>query len=235
MDPLLLVVGLPTIVALLKEFLERRRQRERQQRVDAAEEKVIASGSDALHASIESLKSSQTDLEVRAKAISALLEASQQAIVLGNLFNLYNKQIERYQEETRSRASWSFYIALIAMSCGFAFMFWGGQRVITDPRWDHIAAGSLLAAIGGGISAFVTKTFLDVHQLSLQQLNRYFDQPVINDHILMAQRLADGLPDPSARQAAYQQVIGAVTSLVRSNLGTAQTAGSDTTRSEKAV
>ena len=45
----------------------------------------------------------------------------------------------------------------------------------------------MIAAIGGAISAYITKTFLDVHKVSLQQLNRYFAQPVINDHILMAQ------------------------------------------------
>ena len=200
-----------TILALVKELLERTRQREKQKKVDDAEEKAFSTDPEAMRVRLESI---ETSLKERTESLAAAIGANQQAILLGNLFNLYNKQIERYQEETRSRASWSFYIALVAMSCGFGFVFWGGQHVLTDPKWDHIAAGSLLAAIGGGVSAFVTKTFLEVHQLSLRQLNRYFDQPVINDHILMAQRLADALPDQTARQAAYQQVIVSVTSLI---------------------
>ena len=40
---------------------------------------------------------------------------SGQPLEIGRLFNLYDKQIERYQDETRARASWSFYIAMIAM------------------------------------------------------------------------------------------------------------------------
>ena len=71
----------------------------------------------------------------------------------------------------------------------------------------------MIAAIGGAISAYITKTFLDVHKVSLQQLNRYFAQPVINDHILMAQRLADALPNDSPKQKAYEGIIASVTAL----------------------
>ena len=80
---------------------------------------------------------------------------------------------------------------------------------------QNIAAGSAISAIGGGISAYITKTFLDVHKTSLNQLNRYFRQPVINEHILTAQRLADYLEDKPSRLKAYKSIISRVTGLIR--------------------
>ncbi|GEM_PF-5033426 len=53
----------------------------------------------------------------------------------------------------------------------------------------------------------VVSTFLRVHRLSLQQLNRYFNQPVINNHILMAQRLADACGENSVQERAYERII----------------------------
>ena len=42
----------------------------------------------------------------------------------------------------------------------------------------------------------------------------YFRQPVLNDHILMAQRLADESDDPETRKAAYAKIIDSVTALI---------------------
>jgi hypothetical protein len=50
----------------------------------------------------------------------------------------------------------------------------------------------------------------------LVQLNRYFQQPVINETILTAQRLSDLLPDPQHRSKAYQHLIQRVVALIGS-------------------
>ena len=144
------------------------------------------------------------------------IQEGQQHNVLGNLFNLYSKQIATYQLETQSRATWSFIFAILAMCAGMAFMFWGGQIVLADPNANHVAAGAAISAIGGGISAYITKTFLDVHKLSLTQLNRYFTQPVINDHIVMAQRLAEDVKDDEVRKKSYEKIVSSVTALIDS-------------------
>lgn len=133
---------------------------------------------------------------------------------LNDLFKLYSRQIESYQEQTRSRASSSFMFAIIAMFAGIIFIFWGFSYMVNNPSLDASLAGSAISTIGGAISAYITKTFLAVHQLSIQQLNRYFRQPVINDHIVMAQRLADQLEDPLAKKQAYEAIINQVVSLI---------------------
>jgi len=139
------------------------------------------------------------------------------AIAMGRLFNLYSKQIEKYQQETRTRASWSFVFAIISMFLGMAFVFWGGTFILSDTGTDKVAAGAAISAIGGGISAYITKTFLDVHKLSLTQLNKYFKQPVINDNILMAQRLADDVDDTEVRKESYKNIIDSITGLIVEN------------------
>jgi ABC-type multidrug transport system fused ATPase/permease subunit len=119
---------------------------------------------------------------------------------VGRLFNLYNKQIEKYQRETQSRASYSFLLAVLSMIAGLGILVWGGWTIVHDP--NLVASGSVIAAIGGAMSAYITKTFLDVHKLSLRQLNHYFKQPVLNSHILTAQRLTDLLEDKDAKKKA---------------------------------
>ena len=117
-------------------------------------------------------------------------EKNEQIFNQRRLFNLYSKQIEKYQQQIRSRAAISFMFAIFSMIAGLGFVIWGGTVLLTAKETIVIAAGGILAAIGGGVGGYITKTFLDVHKLSLNQLNRYFKQPVINDHILMAQRMA---------------------------------------------
>jgi hypothetical protein len=102
------------------------------------------------------------------------------------------------------------------MCAGMGFMFWGGSFILAAPNANHVAAGAAISAIGGGISAYITTTFLDVHKLSLTQLNRYFTQPVINDHIVMAQRLAEDVKDDEVRKKSYEKIVTSITALIDS-------------------
>ena len=130
---------------------------------------------------------------------------------------LNNKQIEQFQKETRSRASWSFYTALIAMFCGFGFIFWGGYYILATP-----VAGTAVAGIGGAISAFITKTFLGIHRLSLQQLDHYFKKTLINTYVLMAEHLANNIPNSPVRQKSYKAIIQSLLSLIENESNNGQ-------------
>ena len=67
-------------------------------------------------------------------------------LVLGRLINLYSKQIEKYQQETRARASWSFMFAIASMFFGMGLVFWGGAYVLSESGADHVAAGGTISA-----------------------------------------------------------------------------------------
>ena len=163
--------------------------------------------------SITSREANKKVQEAEKKAYE-LSPESKDGIKIERLFDLYSKQIEKYQQETRTRATFSFFFAILSMSAGMGFMFWGGSFILADPSANHVAAGAAISAIGGGISAYITTTFLDVHKLSLNQLNRYFTQPVINDHIVMAQRLAEDVKDDEVRKKSYEKIVSSITALI---------------------
>ena len=148
------------------------------------------------------------------KRSNRLIEESRTSLEMAGLSNLYSTQIQKYQQQTRSRATWSFLFAILAMSAGLAFVFWGGTIILRGTDAIQLAAGGTISAIGGGVSAFIVKTFLDVHRMSLDQLNHYFRQPVINDHILMAQRLAEEVGDDASRKKAYELIIPSISHLI---------------------
>ncbi len=202
------------IVGAISQFLDRRRNKQSSEAVREAEKRAYLDIPEELEAKIRKLADSQEGLEERTGEIAKLLAESREAVSVGRLFNLYSKQIEQYQQETRSRASWSFAFAIVAMVAGFAFVVWGGTVLLTASEPIALAAGGLLSSVGGAVSGFIAKTFLDVHRLSLTQLNRYFQQPVINDHILMAQRLAEDAADEETRRKAYGSIIASVTGLI---------------------
>ncbi|WP_417912232.1 TRADD-N-associated membrane domain-containing protein [Candidatus Electronema sp. TJ] len=207
-----LVAIIITIVVTFVHGLRESQNTER--KLEDAEKKVYDIDSESIKQTILSLHESHADLKEQADSISRIIQESQQRIILGNLFNLYSKQIEKYQQETRTRATFSFFFAILSMSAGMGFMFWGGSFILADPTANHVAAGAAISAIGGGISAYITTTFLDVHKLSLTQLNRYFTQPVINDHIVMAQRLAEDVKDDEVRKKSYEKIVNSITALI---------------------
>lgn len=196
--------------------------REAIKQVREAEREAFKEKPAELERRVLELCESHVDVEERARQVASLVEESRIGLSTGRLFNLYSKQIEKYQQETRSRATWSFVFAIFAMFGGLVFVFWGASVLLKADNAIVLAAGGLVSAIGGPVGAYITKTFLDVHRLSLSQLNTYFRQPVINDHILMAQRLADESGDPETRQKAYEIVIDSITTLIRSESNAAQ-------------
>jgi hypothetical protein len=141
-------------------------------------------------------------------------QANQNLANEGALFQLYNEQLRIYQSETRTRARNSFFWAIFAMMVGFAVLAAGAILIVTHPTQEGVLSGSSLAAIGGALSAFITKTLLDVHKVSLEQLNRYFKQPVLNSHILTCQRLIKAIPPDLEHFGLYKLVVQAVVALL---------------------
>lgn len=200
--------------AILKLVFDYLRRSKADEKLKEAEKQAFVSIPESTAKRIRDLSDSQINLEQRTEEIGRRLTDSYAAVQMGGLFNLYSKQIEKYQTQTQSRAGWSFFCAIAAMISGLAMVVWGGTHIVFYAGWEHVTAGSLISSIGGAVSAYITKTFLDVHKLSLIQLNHYFSQPVINTHILTAQRLADQLVDEQAKQRVYEAIIEKVSNLI---------------------
>jgi ABC-type multidrug transport system fused ATPase/permease subunit len=211
-----LLIALAVIFGFVRAFFDIKHERESSRQVEKAEAEAFMDDSHELEHKLNNLKKRSGTATQDAITESLILEA-QRTLSMGRLFNVYSKQSDKYQLQTRSRATWSFFLAIIAMIAGLGFVFWGGMLMLdAEDQEIQLAAGGIISVIGGAVSAFITKTFLDVHKLSLTQLNRYFRQPVINGHIMMAQRLAEEIGDEDSRKIAYESLIKSVTKLIGS-------------------
>lgn len=215
------IISFLSVVA--KVLIDRRDFQQAQRRVLEAEREAFAAKPGQRDADSGELQKSQDQLEKRANNLHRTIERAESRLRAGVLFDLYNKQIEKYQTETQQRASWSFFVAILAMAAGLGFVMWGGTVVLTGENWKDVAAGSAVSTIGGTISAFITKTFLDVHRLSLSQLNRYFRQPVVNSHVLTAQRIAEQIDDADTRRSTYARIALQVTAMIQDVDGQVET------------
>lgn len=207
------IAGLAGI--LVKVWGDTKEAKTARERVLDAEKEAFRTLPEAFLQKTRELSNSQVDLERRTKDLADLIEHAQGALRVGVLFDVYSKQIEKYQTETQARAGWSFIFSIVSMLSALGFIVWGGVKSVDSGGWETRVLGATLSAVGAGLSAFISKTFLDVHRLSLVQLNRYFRQPVLNSHILTAQRLADQLSDASAKESAYKLIIERIVALVR--------------------
>lgn len=195
---------------LVKVYYDNREAQRARERLIAAEKHAFHVTQDADFSELEAQISS-SDRSAR----QAARHAHSEAVSAAKLSDLYAKQIEKYQTDTQARASWSFFFAVFAMAGGLGFVVWGGTHLLTSSGWEHVAGATAIAGIGGSTGAFIAKTFLDVHRLSLSQLNHYFRQPVVNAHVLTGQRLADQLTDSVARQRGYELLLQRVADLIR--------------------
>jgi hypothetical protein len=149
-------------------------------------------------------------------------------LALASLFDVYSKQIDKYQAQTQSRATWSFLCAVVSMIAGIVFLICGGWEIMrlvdkapdgTGAIQGHVLPGSIISVMGGAMTAFITKTFLDIHRTSLVQLNHYFKQPVLSSHILSAQRLADLMAKDNLKERMYEELIRQVIALIAAEQG----------------
>lgn len=123
--------------------------------------------------------------EYHAQALEKLKQASE----LTTLMQLNQDQIKTYHDIVTEQADKSFKSSRIAMGVGMFLLVCaaiGGAWVpLEQVRW-FIGA---LAAFSTLLSGYLSRTYLTLYKESIGQLNRYFDQPVLNSYYLAAERL----------------------------------------------
>ncbi|KUN43363.1 hypothetical protein AQJ27_32945 [Streptomyces olivochromogenes] len=132
------------------------------------------------------------------------LEKLRKATELNTLMELNQGQIGAYHKIVTEQADKSFKSSRTAMGVGLLLLvcaaFGGAYVPLEQVRW-FIGA---LAAFSTMLSGYLTKTYLAMYKESIGQLNRYFDQPVLNSYYLTAERLAEVLKDEQAVEVRRQ-------------------------------
>ncbi|MEU9093533.1 hypothetical protein [Streptomyces sp. NPDC048428] len=126
---------------------------------------------------------------------------------LASLVNFNRVLLEKYHGIATRQANKSFVSSLIAMSIGLLVLV--GAFVASmqfNALGERIFIGSL-AALATAFVGYLSKTFLAVYDRSLQQLNQYFNQPVLNGYFLTAERIVERLDDPLKQDLTAQIVM----------------------------
>ncbi|MFI6334114.1 hypothetical protein [Streptomyces sp. NPDC050535] len=142
----------------------------------------------------------KTQQELRHEALEKLKKTTE----LATLMELNQDQIATYHRIVTQQADKSFKSSRTAMGVGLFLIVCaaiGGAYVpMEEVRW-FIGA---LAAFSTLLTGYLTKTYLAMYKESIGQLNRYFDQPVLNSFYLTAERLVSGLDEEHAQDVRCQ-------------------------------
>jgi len=133
---------------------------------------------------------------------------------LAELMDFNERQMRVYQELSTSQARSSYRRSQFAFVIGLALI--GGAIAAAFAGHDattKVAAGGV-AGLGGAFSAYISATYLRVYERTLDQLNFYYRQPLVNSYLLTAERLADGM-SPEKRDAAYDELLREVLGCAR--------------------
>ncbi|WP_405956411.1 hypothetical protein [Streptomyces phaeochromogenes] len=121
------------------------------------------------------------------------LEKLRKTTELATLMELNQGQIGEYHRIVTDQADKAFRSSRTAMGVGLFLLVcaaFGGVYVpLEEIRW-FIAA---LAAFSTLLSGYLSRTYMILYRESITQLNRYFDQPVLNSYYLTAERLTQSL------------------------------------------
>jgi hypothetical protein len=168
------------------------------------------------------------------KAVDQAIDQVREDMSFGNLFNLNRKVIDQYHIESRGRARWSFIASLGAMIIGLAIVSYAVYNTITATDTIDKVLATVVAAIGGTMSSYVTRTFMRAHDQALKQLDHHFRQPVVTGYFLTAERLAQALKEPEGQLRIYELIIDHTLKAALAELNSAKKKRPASSRHDKA-
>lgn len=123
------------------------------------------------------------------------VEHLRERMELASLIEFNRVLLEAYHRIATRQANKAFLSGLVAMCVGLLVLVGSfAASMQFNALGERIFIGSL-AALSTAFIGYISKTFLAVYDTSLQQLNHYFNQPVLNGYYLTAERIAGGLDD----------------------------------------
>jgi hypothetical protein len=129
---------------------------------------------------------------------------------LATLLEINQDQIDQYHRIATEQANRSFKSSQRAMALGLTVIVACLAAGIYLPSSEAKLFVGAVAAVGAALSGFLSRTYIHMYGQTLGQLNRYFDQPVLTNYYLTAERLAQDLsdnPEGEMRRLIIQQVL----------------------------
>lgn len=140
-------------------------------------------------------------LRAQKKYEAKVLEKLQETTKLATLMDLNQGQIKDYHRIVTRQADKSFRSSQAAMGIGVAMLVvcLASGFIVDAAQIRWFIAG--LATLSTTMAGFLNRTYIGMYRDCIRQLNRYFDQPVLNSYFLTAERLSEGLKEFEAGPA----------------------------------
>ncbi|TKS96258.1 hypothetical protein [Streptomyces lasalocidi] len=139
-------------------------------------------------------------------ALESAADRLRERMGLPSLVDFNRVLLDRYHGIATDQATKAYRSSRFAMAVGLVILnlsFFAGWRL--NAQGDRVFVGSV-GAVGTAFTAYLSRTYMQTYERALQQLNQYFNQPVLNGYFLNAERIADTLPD-ERRTAMLEQVV----------------------------
>jgi hypothetical protein len=127
----------------------------------------------------------------------------------------YNReQMALYHKIATSQARTAGRNSQIFMSIGFLALVVGATVAINaNDQTTKLLVGAL-ASLGSLFSAYITKTFFTAQKAAIDQLYKYWEQPLATSYFLSAERIASSLSD-EGKTARDQQLSSLITQVLQ--------------------
>jgi hypothetical protein len=125
---------------------------------------------------------------------------------LRDLLRVNRRQMEAYEVLTRRQAASSYRLSHLALAIGLAVVVTGSVWALRADETSTQVVAAALSTVAAAISGFIARTYLRIYERTLEQLNHYFEQPLVSSYVLTAERLIDKM-GAEHRDGAYAKVV----------------------------
>jgi type III secretory pathway component EscS len=107
----------------------------------------------------------------------------------------------------RTQASGAYRCSQLASAVGLVVVVVGAFLALNVNDSASKVAVTAVTAVGTLMSGYLGKTFLHTYQQTLEQLNRYFQEPLVSSYVLKAERVAKQVSLDSKRNEALEFIV----------------------------
>ncbi|MBF6173588.1 hypothetical protein [Nocardia blacklockiae] len=136
---------------------------------------------------------------------TALAEIKSEHDLLG-LMQANRKQMDAYDAQARSQGVTSHWISVGAMVVGLVIVGTGLTITVLADTSAAKYSAAIVAAVGTATGGYIAQTFIRLNSSIQDQVRYYFEQPLVQSYLLMAERFIAQMP-PEERTAQYQLLV----------------------------
>jgi hypothetical protein len=178
-------VGIYVIGALIIVFLSQARR-------DIEDRRLIGEAQEELK---------QTELEITGNVSADFV----------TLWSATQKRLDLYHQIATNQSQRSFLYGQIAAGAGFVVIIVAALIAGLSKSTGASVAAAVSGVAGGGLAAYIGKTFIKSQEAATAQLRAYFNQPLEFSRYLEAERLLALINDKSQHTSSVNSIIASIT------------------------